>query len=253
MNNTRGPAKLRVDLAMVDRALAPSRAKAQALILAGEVYSGETRINKAGELILPDQPLSVRLADRYVSRGGTKLEGALRDLPLSVEQLVCVDIGASTGGFTDCLLQHGASRVYAIDVGRGQLAQKLKQDSRVVAREQTNARTLGPGDFPEPIALVVVDVSFIGIAKLLPAIKSIVAPSGKLLAMIKPQFEAGVREVSRGKGVIRDEAVRERVLAEVRSQITAAGLVIQAECDSRLRGPKGNLERFMLCAVSAPL
>jgi 23S rRNA (cytidine1920-2'-O)/16S rRNA (cytidine1409-2'-O)-methyltransferase len=242
------PAKQRSDMALVERGLADSRSKAQALILAGKVFSGEQRIDKPGQVIRGDQPLTVRSGDRYVSRGGDKLAGALLDLPLKVGAWVCVDIGASTGGFTDCLLQQGARKVYAVDVGHGQLAHTLRQDPRVVVREGTNARTLKPVDFEEAIELVVVDASFIGISKLLPAIASILSPSGLLLAMIKPQFEAGEAEARKGRGVIRDEAVRRAVLEQVRQQISDAGFAITAECDSRLRGPKGNLERFVLCS-----
>lgn len=240
------PNKERADLALVQRGLVDSRSKAQALILAGQVFSGEQRIDKPGDIVRDDQPIVVRSGDRYVSRGGDKLAGALADLPLKVEPWVCVDIGASTGGFTDCLLQEGASKVYAVDVGHGQLAHKLRRDARVEVREGVNARNLTPKDFAEAIDLVVVDASFIGIGKLLPAIASILNPKGLLLAMIKPQFEAGEAEARKGRGVIRDEAVRLRVLADVREQIRDAGFTITAECDSRLRGPKGNLERFML-------
>lgn len=241
------PPKQRTDVALVERGLVDSRSKAQALILAGQVFSGEQRIDKPGDTVREDQPLLVRSGDRYVSRGGDKLAGALVDLPLKIERWVCVDVGASTGGFTDCLLQEGAQKVYSVDVGHGQLAHKLRHDARVVVREGINARTLTPNDFAEVIDLVVVDASFIGVGKLLPAIASILNPRGLLLAMVKPQFEAGEAEARKGRGVIRDEAVRQRVLAEVREQITEAGFTITAECDSRLRGPKGNLERFMLC------
>lgn len=242
------PSKQRADLALVERALADSRSKAQALILAGQVFSGEQRIDKPGQVIGADQPLTVRGGERYVSRGGDKLAGALADLSLQIQPWVCVDVGASTGGFTDCLLQEGARKVYAVDVGHAQLAHKLRIDPRVVVREGINARTLKASDFDETIELVVVDASFIGIAKLLPAIASILSPHGLLLAMIKPQFEAGEAEARKGRGVIRDEAVRQAVLEQVREQIRAAGFIITAESDSRLRGPKGNLERFMLCS-----
>jgi 23S rRNA (cytidine1920-2'-O)/16S rRNA (cytidine1409-2'-O)-methyltransferase len=246
--NADPPRKQRADLALVARGLAPSRSKAQALILAGQVFSGELRIDKAGDWIVDDQPLNVREADRYVSRGGDKLAGALMDLPLRIEPWVCVDVGASTGGFTDCLLQAGANKIYAVDVGHGQLAHKLRSDPRVVVMEKVNARNLRAADFAEAIDLVVVDASFIGIAKLLPAIASILAPKGLLLAMVKPQFEAGAEEARKSRGVIHDETTRARILNEVRQQIAVAGFQIQAEADSRLRGPKGNLERFMLCS-----
>jgi 23S rRNA (cytidine1920-2'-O)/16S rRNA (cytidine1409-2'-O)-methyltransferase len=242
------PIKERADLALVSRGLVDSRSKAQALILAGQVFSDQQRIDKPGQVIRNDQPLSVRSGERYVSRGGDKLAGALADLPLQIEPWICVDVGASTGGFSDCLLQEGARKIYAVDVGHGQLAHKLRQDPRVVVREGVNARHLTPSDFDEAIDLVVVDASFIGIGKLLPAIASILGPKGLLVAMIKPQFEAGEAEARKGRGVIRDEAVRQTVLEQVRQQISDAGFTITAECDSRLRGPKGNLERFMLCS-----
>jgi 23S rRNA (cytidine1920-2'-O)/16S rRNA (cytidine1409-2'-O)-methyltransferase len=241
-------AKQRADLSLVERGLADSRSKAQALILAGQVFTDEQRIDKPGQVIRNDQPLSVRSGQRYVSRGGDKLAGAMLDLPLKVAPWVCVDIGASTGGFTDCLLQAGVRKVYAVDVGHGQLAHKLRHDPRVVVREGVNARHLSPSDFDEAIDLVVVDASFIGVGKLLPAIASILSPKGLLVAMIKPQFEAGEAEARKGRGVIRDETVRQAVLEQVRQQIFDAGFTIQSECDSRLRGPKGNLERFVLCS-----
>jgi 23S rRNA (cytidine1920-2'-O)/16S rRNA (cytidine1409-2'-O)-methyltransferase len=244
--------KLRADLALVERGLVDSRSKAQALILAGRVCSADRSIQKAGEMIGAEEALTVREPDRYVSRGGNKLQGALEDLPFTIESWVCVDVGASTGGFTDCLLQHGARKIYAVDVGQGQLAHKLRHDPRVVVRERINARHLQPNDFEEEIDLVVVDASFIGIEKLLPAIVRILKPSGRMLAMIKPQFEAGPQQAREGKGVISDDGVREQVLAGVRRQLGSAGFAIKAECDSRLRGPKGNLERFMLCTRLQP-
>ncbi|HEX2879254.1 MAG TPA: TlyA family RNA methyltransferase [Polyangiaceae bacterium] len=250
MNSDR-PVKQRADIALVERGLVESRSKAQALILAGQVFSDEQRIDKPGQVIRNEQPLNVRGGERYVSRGGDKLAGALADLPLKMEPWVCVDVGASTGGFTDCLLQEGVSKVYAVDVGQGQLAHKLRQDPRVVVREGVNARHLRHSDFEEAIDLVVVDASFIGIGKLLPAITNFLKPTGLLLAMIKPQFEAGETEARKARGVIRDETVRQAVLEQVRQQIREAGFAIAAECDSRLRGPKGNLEHFVLCSRSA--
>lgn len=223
-----------------------SRNRAQSLIMAGQVFTGSQRIEKAGELIASDAPLQLIATSRYVSRGGDKLEGALVDLSVQCEGLVCVDVGASTGGFSDCLLQHGARKTYAVDVGQGQLAHKLRSDERVVVREKTNARTLQGADFDEPLDLAVVDVSFIGIGKLLPALVRILPSGARLLAMVKPQFEAGRSEVSRGKGVIRDEQVRERAIEMVREELRHAGFVIEAESDCKLRGPKGNLERFIL-------
>lgn len=238
--------KLRADVALAERGLAASRTQAQALILAGRVFSGERRVEKAGELLADDAELQVRGAPRFVSRGGDKLEGALAELGVDVTDQVVLDIGASTGGFTDCVLQHGASRVYAVDVGHGQLAQKLRDDPRVVVMERTNARHLSAASFPEPIGVVVVDASFIGIEKLMPAITAILPGEGRLLALVKPQFEAGRDAARRARGVIRDPEVRSAAIAEARAAIEAAGFDVLSECDSRVAGPKGNVERFVL-------
>jgi 23S rRNA (cytidine1920-2'-O)/16S rRNA (cytidine1409-2'-O)-methyltransferase len=237
--------KQRLDALLVERGLVPTRSVAVACILAGRVYSGEQRLDKPGTSLDAAIPLSVRELPRYVSRGGVKLEGALTTLNLDVSGRTWLDIGASTGGFTDCLLQHGAHRVYAVDVGRGQLAEKLRQDPRVINRENTNARHLEPGDFPEPIAAVVVDASFIGLGKLLPAITRLLAPGGWLLAMIKPQFEAG-RELAREhRGVISDQALRTRIIEGVTREVAELGFRVLGSCDSSLPGPKGNVEHFV--------
>ncbi len=237
---------------VLERGLAETRAKAQALILAGRILTGTRRVDKSGELLARDAPLELKAGARYVSRGGDKLEGALVALKVNVLGALCADVGASTGGFTDCLLQHGAARVLAIDVGHGQLAASLRGDPRVVVLERTNARTLTAEALGGPVDLAVVDVSFIGLAKLMPALRSILRPGGRLLALVKPQFEAGRAEVSRGRGVIRDEAVRERAIDDVRTTLRAAGFELLAEADSELRGPKGNLERFVLARLAAP-
>lgn len=247
------PSKLRADLALVDRGLAPSRAQAQALILAGRVYSGQERVNKAGQLVRDPESLTITPGDRFVSRGGHKLEGALAALGLDVTDLVCVDVGASTGGFTDCLLQRGARRVFAVDVGSHQLDPKLCTDARVVVRDRTNARHLSASDFDEPIDLAVVDASFIGIEKLLPALARVTRPGGRLLALVKPQFEAGRREAARAKGVIRDSALRERLIADARAKIEAHGFSLLASVDSSLSGPKGNVEHFVLARREHPV
>jgi 23S rRNA (cytidine1920-2'-O)/16S rRNA (cytidine1409-2'-O)-methyltransferase len=240
------PKRVRLDLLLVERGLVATRSLAQATILAGRVYSGEQRLEKPGDAVLPDIPLNLREGPRYVSRGGDKLAGALATLALSVQDCVCLDIGASTGGFTDCLLQHGARRVYAVDVGRGQLADKLRRDERVVSREATNARHLSAADFPEPVAGVVVDASFIGLAKLLPAIARVLEPGGFLLALVKPQFEAGKELARRHKGVIKDPVARAAIIEQARAELAAHGFEVQASCDSELPGPKGNLEHFVL-------
>jgi len=246
----RGASKTRADLLLVDRGLAETRSRAQSLILAGRVLSGERRIEKSGELIAADAPLSLRERERFVSRGGEKLDGALAALGIEVKGAVCADVGASTGGFTDCLLQRGAARVFAIDVGHGQLAQALRLDPRVVVLERTNARHLTAESLGAPVDFVVADVSFIGLGQLLPAFCEIITPGGMLLALVKPQFEAGRLEVARGKGVIRDETVRRSTVDRVAKAIEGAGFELLGEVDSVLTGPKGNRERFVLARMS---
>jgi 23S rRNA (cytidine1920-2'-O)/16S rRNA (cytidine1409-2'-O)-methyltransferase len=242
-------ARERADVLLAARGLAASRAQAQALILAGRVHSGARRVEKAGELLAAAAPLVVREAQRFVSRGGDKLARALLAFaPYGLDPAgkVCVDVGASTGGFSDCLLQHGAARVHAVDVGHGQLHPRLRADPRVVVRERTHAVRLDRAAFGEPVELVAVDVSFIGIGKIIGAIASWLDPGGALVALVKPQFEAGRREASRGRGVIRDPAVRAQAIARAVAEIAAAGFTVVAEVDCALRGPRGNLERFVL-------
>lgn len=245
----------RADLLLVERGLADSRSKAQALILAGQVHVGDQRVDKAGDLLPLATELRVERGPRFVSRGGDKLDHGCQVFEahgLVVTGTICVDIGAATGGFTDCLLQRGASRVHAVDVGRGLLHQRLRADERVVVREGVNARFLTGADFAEAIDLVVVDASFIGLGKLTDALQRIVPVGGELIALVKPQFEAGRSEVSRGRGVIRDEAVREQAIAQARGALEAAGFDSVAETDSPLRGPKGNLERLLYARRAAP-
>jgi 23S rRNA (cytidine1920-2'-O)/16S rRNA (cytidine1409-2'-O)-methyltransferase len=245
---SRRPPRVRVDQLLVERGLAPSRAKAQALVMAGAVSSGDRKIEKVGTPLDADAELRVARAARFVSRGGDKLEHALSAFAatgLDVAGSIAVDIGASTGGFTDCLLSRGAAKVYAVDVGYGQLAAKLRSDPRVVVRERTNARDVTASDFDEPIDLVVVDASFIGLSKLMPAIARILRAEGALVALVKPQFEAGKEAANRGRGVIRDAAVRERAIGEARNSVIEAGFVLHAGIDSALAGPKGNVEHFL--------
>ena len=241
--------KERVDVLLVERGLVESRSRAQALLLAGRVFSGEQRVDKPGTQIPREAPLVVRGEENpYVSRGGLKLAGALAHfapLGLSPPGKVAVDVGASTGGFTDCLLQQGATRVYAVDVGWGQLHPKLRGDPRVVVRERTNARTLQPADFAEPIDLAVVDASFIGLGSLAEALAAFLRPGGELCAMIKPQFEAGREEVRKGRGVIRDEAVRQEAIGRAVEALVARGFVVVGACDAPISGPRGNLEHFV--------
>ncbi|MFO0551184.1 MAG: TlyA family rRNA (cytidine-2'-O)-methyltransferase [Polyangiaceae bacterium] len=240
----------RIDQLLVERGLVESRAKAQAAILAGEVFVEGARVDKAGQSVDRNARVEVVPRRRFVSRGGEKLEGALVAFGAAVDVrgVIAVDVGASTGGFTDCLLQRGAAKVYAVDVGRGQLDGRLRGDARVVVREGVNARELVPEMFAEPVTLVVVDASFIGLDKLLPAIARVLAPGGVLIALVKPQFEAGREAVSRGRGVIRDDAVRDQAIAGARAACVAAGFEVSSEVDSALPGPKGNRERFLLCS-----
>lgn len=245
---TRSTARVRADALLVTRGLADSRAKAQALIMAGKVTSGPVRIDKPGMLVAPDAPLELAASPKFVSRGGDKLDHALEEfsqLGLHVAGARCLDVGASTGGFTDCLLQRGAAHVVAVDVGHGQLADKLRSDPRVTVRERTNARDLVREDFPEGLDLVVVDASFIGIGKLIGPIAAILDPGKNLLALVKPQFEAGREAVSKGRGVIRDQQVRSEAIETARNAVTAAGFEIVGEVDSAVPGPKGNVERFV--------
>jgi 23S rRNA (cytidine1920-2'-O)/16S rRNA (cytidine1409-2'-O)-methyltransferase len=242
--------KTRADQLLVDRGLCESRTRARALILAGRVFRGEQRVEKPGALLAADAALSVRGTPRYVSRGGDKLEGALAALDVDVKGAVCLDVGASTGGFTDCLLQHGAVKVYAVDVGHGQLAASLRSDSRVVVMERTNARDLRSDMFSEAIDVVVVDASFIGLEKLLPAIRGVLLPGARLLALIKPQFEVGREEARRARGVIRDPEVRAAAIERTANGITAFGFAVLGGSDSRLPGPKGNVEYFVLASYA---
>jgi 23S rRNA (cytidine1920-2'-O)/16S rRNA (cytidine1409-2'-O)-methyltransferase len=236
--------KERLDERVVRDGLAPTRAKAQALILAGRVFVNEQRADKAGRAV--PEAAQVRIAEperRYVSRGGDKLAGALDDLGFDPAGKGCLDLGASTGGFSDCLLQRGARHVVAVDVGYGQLDAKLRDDPRVRVLERTNARLLTRADVPEPIDLVTVDVSFISSTLLLPRIVE-VAPHAELLVMVKPQFELERARVGRG-GVVRDDADRAAAVERVRSSADALGYRARGEAESRLAGPKGNREVFL--------
>ena len=233
--------KIRADRLLVQSGLAPTREKAQALILAGLVFRGEQRVEKPGHLLAEESTLTVRgKACPFVSRGGLKLQAALGAFRPPVEGAVCADIGASTGGFTDCLLQSGAAKVYAVDVGRGQLDSSLRSDSRVVCLEGVNARYLDSGFFPEPIALVTLDASFISLRLLLPAVLAS-APEAEVIALVKPQFEAGRRSVGKG-GVVRDGGARERAVREVCECAAALGYTLLGTAESPVRGPKGNVE-----------
>jgi 23S rRNA (cytidine1920-2'-O)/16S rRNA (cytidine1409-2'-O)-methyltransferase len=235
----------RIDKLLVERGLAESRTRAQALVMAGVVIAGGRRVEKPSETYEPDTPLRVRGADdraaRYVGRGGLKLEAALDAFGLDARDAVCLDVGASTGGFTDCLLQRGARRVVAVDVGHNQLDYRLRTDSRVEAREGVNARHLAPGDFAERFDLVVMDVSFISATKVLPALVPLVKEGGALVVLVKPQFEVGRGEVGKG-GVVRDPLQHARVVAEVNAAAEASGLVARGVVDSPILGAEGNKE-----------
>src|SRR5689334_19653497 len=239
--------KGRVDQALVDRGLAESRSRAQALIMAGLVFAGERKVAKAGETIASDAALTVRGKDHpWVSRGGLKLVGGLDHFGIDPECATCLDVGSSTGGFTDVLLNRGAAKVYAVDVGTNQLAWKLRQDPRVVVHEQTNARSLDASIIPEPVDIVVCDASFISLAKVLEAPLRLAKPKAKLVALVKPQFEAGRTEVGKG-GVVRDTAVHERVCTGAKAWVESQGWTVLGVVPSPITGPEGNVE-FLLGA-----
>lgn len=242
----RAPLKTRLDQLLVERGFADTRTKAQALILAGVVFVNEVRVDKAGTPIAADAEVDVRGGDqKYVSRGGLKLEGALDTFAVDPSGLRCLDMGASTGGFTDCLLQRGAREVVAVDVGYGQLAHKLRVDPRVRVMERTNGRTLTPELIGGVVDLTVVDASFIGLGLLLPAMAATTRPGGLLVGLIKPQFEVGKEEATRSRGVVKDEAVRARAIERVQGEVEASGFDVLGTCDAKIAGPKGNLEAFV--------
>ncbi|MEA3338119.1 MAG: TlyA family RNA methyltransferase [Chloroflexota bacterium] len=239
--------KTRLDSLVVARGLAPSREKARALIMAGSVFIGDQRMTKPGRMVAADALLEVRGSLPYVSRGGLKLEAALDSFQLDPAGMQAADVGASTGGFTDCLLQRGAAHVYAIDVGYGQLAWKLRQDPRVTVMERTNARYLQTLPDGRLLDLAVVDVSFIGLALVMPAVSRILQPGGQAIVLIKPQFEAGRSMVGKG-GVVRDPAVHERVLETTMRMFGETGWRVDGLLRSPITGPKGNIEFLCLLA-----
>lgn len=249
-------ARLRLDQALVDRELCESREQAKRAIMAGAVRVNGQPARKASDAIRDTDHLEVLARDQYVSRGGRKLEHALETFHVAVCGLTAIDLGASTGGFTDCLLQRGAARVFAVDVGQGQLAWKLRQDPRVVVMEKTNARHLLPSSIPkpfEPVDLVVVDCSFISLRSILPAAGPLLRPGGQLVALIKPQFEAGKAEADRGRGVITDPVVHQRVIDELRAFIsTGTPLTWRDLTESPIQGPAGNREFLVLLEKSIP-
>ncbi len=241
--------KIRLDVLLVERGLADSRAKAQALIMAGQVRVNDQVALKPATATDTKSTLKVDSGPRFVSRGGEKLEGALDTFAIDVKGFVCADVGSSTGGFTDCMLQRGAAKVYAIDVGKGILHWKLRNDRRVVVMEETNARFVE--SLPEKINFVTVDASFISLKVLLPTIKKWVSENTQLLCLIKPQFEAGKKDVSRGDGVIRNPEIHKQVLLDVLNYAKAEGFGLRGLVKSTLLGPKGNVE-FLLWMDTHP-
>jgi 23S rRNA (cytidine1920-2'-O)/16S rRNA (cytidine1409-2'-O)-methyltransferase len=244
----------RIDKLMVEKGLAPSRAKAQALVMAGVVLVGEQRVEKSSEMFTTDAEVRVKGGDdpasRYVGRGGVKLEAALREFKVEVNGLLCLDVGASTGGFTDCLLQHGARYVVALDVGHNQLDWRLRNDPRVEAREGVNARYLKREEFAAQFDLAVMDLSFISATKVMPSIVPLLTPQGRMITLIKPQFEVGRGEVGRG-GIVRDPLKHARVIEEVNAAARELGLEVRGLIESPLRGADGNLEFLALYETGA--
>lgn len=234
--------KKRLDVLLFERGLAESRQKAQALIMAGQVYVAGQKVDKAGAPTVEDAPIEVRGGGlKYVSRGGLKLEKAMETWPIALAGAICADIGASTGGFTDCMLQNGAAKVYAVDVGYGQFAWKLRSDPRVVCLERTNARYLTHEEVPDQLDFASVDVSFISLNLILPALRGLMKPQGQVVCLIKPQFEAGREKVGK-KGVVRDPAVHLEVLEHFLDHAAGADLSVLGLTYSPIRGPEGNIE-----------
>lgn len=237
--------KERLDVLLVERGLAPSREKAKAVIMAGIVYVDGQKEDKAGTTFEDTVEIQVRGSTlRYVSRGGLKLEKAVEAFALDLEGKVCMDVGASTGGFTDCMLQNGAAKVYAVDVGHGQLDWKLRNDPRVICMEKTNIRYVTPGDIPETLDFASIDVSFISLTKVLGPVKSLLKEDGQVVCLIKPQFEAGRKEVGK-KGVVRDKAVHLEVICMVAAYARQIGFQISGLDFSPVRGPEGNIEYLL--------
>jgi 23S rRNA (cytidine1920-2'-O)/16S rRNA (cytidine1409-2'-O)-methyltransferase len=249
MTPSRGQ-KPRLDQLLVERGLVETRAKAQALVMAGKVFSGETRLDKPGQRLAPDVALELRGQPHpWVSRGGLKLAHAIAHFAVTMKGAAVIDVGASTGGFTDVALAHGAARVYAVDVGKGQLAWKLRTDPRVVVLEGVNARTLTAAQIPEPADVVVCDASFIGLEVVLPAALALARPGATLIALIKPQFEVGKGRVGKG-GIVREPELRAEVVARIRAWLgdTMHWRVVGV-CESPVTGADGNVE-YLVCAVN---
>lgn len=240
------PARMRIDQALVERGFAPTRTKAQALILAGEVVADDRRVDKPGTLVSIDATLRLKggPALRYVSRGGLKLEAALDRFGIDPAGRLCADLGASTGGFTDCLLQRGAARVHACDVGYGQLDPRLATDPRVVVHDRGNVRRLSPTDLGEQVDLCTIDVSFISLRLVLPAARSLIRAGGELVALVKPQFEVGPAHVGKG-GVVRDAGARARAIDDIAEAAGRLGFEVRGTMDCPVHGPAGNVEALL--------
>jgi 23S rRNA (cytidine1920-2'-O)/16S rRNA (cytidine1409-2'-O)-methyltransferase len=245
----------RVDKLLVERGLADSRTKAQAMVMAGVVLVNEQRVNKPSDSVAPGAEIRIKGGDdpasRYVGRGGVKLEAALSEFQVKVDGLTCLDVGASTGGFTDCLLQHGARKVISVDVGHNQIDWRLRSDSRVEVREGVNARYLTRAEFEDEFQLAVMDVSFISATKIIPAIVPLLADAGRLITLIKPQFEVGRGEVGKG-GIVRDPQQHARVVDEVNAAASTLGLQVRGVIESPIRGADGNVEFLALYEKIAP-
>ena len=245
--------KIRLDVALVERGLAETRAKAQSSIMSGIVFVNGQRCDKAGTLVAADAAIELRGSTlRYVSRGGLKLEKAMTEFPITLADCICADIGASTGGFTDCMLQNGARKVYAVDVGYGQLDWKLRSDARVVCMERTNARYLTHEQIPDELDFASVDVSFISLKLILPALAGLLKPNGHAVCLVKPQFEAGREKVGK-KGVVRDPAVHLEVLEHFLEHAKESHFTVLGLTYSPIRGPEGNIEYlgYLSCAGEA--
>jgi 23S rRNA (cytidine1920-2'-O)/16S rRNA (cytidine1409-2'-O)-methyltransferase len=240
--------KLRIDLALVRRGLAESRERAQAMIVAGQVMVNDQKVEKAGALVPGDGDIRILGTPMpYVSRGGLKLEAALREFKVDVSGKTAMDVGASTGGFTDCLLQHGCRKVYAVDVGYGQMAWKLRQDQRVVVIERVNIRDMAPSLVPEQVDIAVIDVSFISLEKVIPAVRQFLKPAAAVIALIKPQFEVNRKQVGKG-GIVRDEAAREGAKERIAAFVQEQGFDVRGVIPSPITGQDGNVE-YLIHAV----
>lgn len=235
--------KTRLDLLLVSKGLVETRTKAQALILAGQVEVDGNSNLKAGTAVSPEAVINIKKQNPYVSRGGLKLESALNAFGIDVSGRICLDIGASTGGFTDCLLQRGAVKVYAVDVGHNQMHEKVKNDPRVVNMEGVNFRYFKPEILKDRVEFVTIDVSFISLEKILPAAAASSSENAEILAMVKPQFEASPNETK--KGVVRDESVRQKTIEKIKTAAVEAGLEVKGGVDSAVKGPEGNIEHFL--------